>query len=360
MVEDTGSGIFYARKRVQGRLVWRSLDTATKTTAKARLGDKLKEIEADTERLKGAQLDVKITFGDTLDLYKKQVAMMRLKPSTRIVRLRSEKTLRRCWPDIFSMQLRKITGAQLQEFLHNFENGGSAYLPHNANEDTKKLTGDSPTTVNVLIGFFTHIFEIGVKGKILRENPAHILKRKPLREKVMNLPNKTQWATMVQHIRNTPGWGSKAADLVEGLAYSGMRVGESRRTVWGHIDFEREQLLVIPDKTEKPRTVHMNPSLKALFLRMKGDRTPAPSEPVFQCKVATKSLAKASRLVGKPKMTHHDLRHFFATNVIEAGVDIPTLSKWLGHKDGGALAMKTYVNVRTPHFAEAAKKVSFQ
>jgi len=38
-----------------------------------------------------------------------------------------------------------------------------------------------------------------------------------------------------------------------------------------------------------------------------------------------------------PEVSHHDLRHLFSTRVIESGVDIPTLSRWLGHKDGGAL-----------------------
>jgi len=37
------------------------------------------------------------------------------------------------------------------------------------------------------------------------------------------------------------------------------------------------------------------------------------------------------------RITHHDLRHLFATTCIEAGVDIPTVSRWLGHQDGGAL-----------------------
>ena len=44
--------------------------------------------------------------------------------------------------------------------------------------------------------------------------------------------------------------------------------------------------------------------------------------------------------------THHDLRHPFATRCIESGMDIPTVSRWLGHKDGGALAMKTYSHLR--------------
>jgi hypothetical protein len=45
--------------------------------------------------------------------------------------------------------------------------------------------------------------------------------------------------------------------------------------------------------------------------------------------------------------------------VIESGVDIPTLSRWLGHKDGGALAMKTYGHLRDEHSVEMARKVTF-
>ena len=49
----------------------------------------------------------------------------------------------------------------------------------------------------------------------------------------------------------------------------------------------------------------------------------------------------------------HDLRHFFTTCCIESGVDIPTMAKWLGHKDGGALTMRTYGHVRDSHSLEA-------
>jgi len=70
-------------------------------------------------------------------------------------------------------------------------------------------------------------------------------------------------------------------------------------------------------------------------------------------------LAGACRKLGVAHMTHHDLRHLFATTCIESGVDIPTVSRWLGHADGGALAMRTYGHLRPEHSLEAAKKVSF-
>ncbi len=54
-----------------------------------------------------------------------------------------------------------------------------------------------------------------------------------------------------------------------------------------------------------------------------------------------------------------NFRHFLATRCIESGVDIPTVSRWLGHKDGGALAMRIYGHLRQKHSFAAIKKVGF-
>ncbi|MGH7940974.1 MAG: hypothetical protein ACREFR_07895 [Limisphaerales bacterium] len=40
-------------------------------------------------------------------------------------------------------------------------------------------------------------------------------------------------------------------------------------------------------------------------------------------------------------------------------MDIPTVSRWLGHKDGGALAMKTYGHLPDSHSTDMARKVVF-
>jgi len=77
---------------------------------------------------------------------------------------------------------------------------------------------------------------------------------------------------------------------------------------------------------------------------------------VFECQ---KSIDRAAKLVGVKRITHHDLRHLFATRCIEAGVDIPTVSRWLGHQDGGALCMKTYGHLRDEHSQREALKVTF-
>ena len=64
------------------------------------------------------------------------------------------------------------------------------------------------------------------------------------------------------------------------------------------------------------------------------------SDTISRIQDAKKCLQTTCRKLELPQFTHRDFRHFFATTCIESGVDIPTISRWLGHKDGGALAMR--------------------
>ena len=77
---------------------------------------------------------------------------------------------------------------------------------------------------------------------------------------------------------------------------------------------------------------------------------------VRTCKFA---LVQACKKLGIPRLTHHSMRHLFATRCVESGVDLPTISRWLGHKDGGSLVCKTYGHLRDEHSTTMAQKVSF-
>ena len=90
-----------------------------------------------------------------------------------------------------------------------------------------------------------------------------------------------------------------------------------------------------------------------------GRRKEAATACVMRVGECQKAMDKAAKKIGILHLTHHDLRHLFATVCIESGVDIPTVSKWMGHEDGGALCMKTYGHLRDAHSLSQAQKVQF-
>jgi integrase len=71
------------------------------------------------------------------------------------------------------------------------------------------------------------------------------------------------------------------------------------------------------------------------------------------------ALANACAKTGIPKVGHHDLRHLFTTRAIEAQIPIPTVARWLGHKDGGALLMRTYSHLLDAHSKAMAQRMTF-
>src|SRR5262249_51656088 len=138
---------------------------------------------------------------------------------------------------------------------------------------------------------------------------------------------------------------------------------------FGDCDMKRGQITVRghPEtglKNRKPgqiRIVPMIPDLRALLERLRSERVPQPKDTdgVMRVHECQKAMDRAALKVGMARVTHHDLRHLFATRCIESGVDIPTVSRWLGHRDGGALAMRVYGHLRDHHSVSMAQRVTF-
>jgi integrase len=131
------------------------------------------------------------------------------------------------------------------------------------------------------------------------------------------------------------------------------------------VNFERNTIRILGDpehgtKNGEWRDIPMVPEMRRLLLRLK-DENPSlePQDPVMAVRECQKAMDRAAKKIGMVRITHHDLRHLFAMRCIESGVDIPTVSRWLGHKDGGALAMRVYGHLRDEHSAAMAEKVYF-
>ena len=192
------------------------------------------------------------------------------------------------------------------------------------------------------------------------------MKRAPVRAKEIALPTTDKFNALIAEMRAGHSRDSiNCADLASGLAFTGCRIGEAREIAWRDVDFDAGEIVVRGDaetrtKNWELRRVPLIPDASALFARMLNEREEEPLDPkVFRVGECQKALDRACQKVGTDRITHHDLRHLFATRCIESSVDIPTVSRWLGHKDGGALAMKTYGHLRREHSISQAQRVTF-
>ena len=234
---------------------------------------------------------------------------------------------------------------------------------------TDRAAKIAPQTMAHELNTMRAVFEYAIRLGLMLSNPAKHIKRKKVVLKPMDIPTREQFRQLVDAIRQSDGRvdsqmkAQPGADLVELLAYSGCRVAEATSIRWRDVNFEKNTVLVtggeIGTKNSEHRTVPMTEALKALLHRLRDQRQPKPEDFVSQIDSAKKCLQTACRRLGFPQFTHHDFRHFFATTCIEAGVDVPTVSRWLGHKDGGALAMKVYGHLRQEHSIAAIKRVVF-
>lgn len=349
LVRHVPSDTYYARIRVRGKLIWKSLKTDRISVAKLRLGDFHKE-ERQRAATHTAVARGKMTFGAALETYRERLkGDYALKDRSKTYRQERITALLKSWPDLEQTDVSHISKTDCLAWATRF--GQKA----------------SPSAFNNTVGTLRLILDVALEAGARYDNPATHIKRKKIRQKLLHLPSQSQFSQLVKAVRDSDGgWGDRCGDLVEFLAYSGCRKGEAARVEGRHCDFEKGEITVLGDpvtgtKNWEIRRVPMIPEMHQLLERIRGERGEMefganPVMPIHECQGAINTACKK---LGIARFTHHDLRHLFATRCIESGVDIPTVSRWLGHKDGGALAMKTYGHLRDQHSANMAQKVVF-
>jgi integrase len=271
----------------------------------------------------------------------------------------SIKTLLKTWPELPGLDVRRLSAADCKAWAKRALEVGSGFVAPNTKT---KRTGMSASGYNKCVDALRGILEKAQLEGALHPNPASQVEKEKPKKKKLELPTIEQFHAIAKTVAASSGrWSQDAADLLRLLAYSGARLREGTSLRWNHVD-EKKGLLTIPGtKTDasQDRLVPLFPPLRALLSEIRTRRgaeaANAPIARVGECMV---SLKNACRRIGVKPMDHHDLRHLFATRCIESGVDIPTVSKWLGHADGGVLAMKTYGHLRQEHsLAQGAKVV---
>lgn len=343
------SGRYYCRVHAGGKEHWRNLQTEHFQVAQARLADAVAEIRGGVAKSAGTRLR-RMTFKDAADLFMENPTRdSDAKASTVTYWQEIVASILASWPEVAPMDVRKIKTSQVREWSDRFAAKYSA------------------SRYNSALSAMRNIFKRAIREGVRYDNPAEDdeITRRKVRAKMPSLPPADRFGEFVTEIEGAGGrFSSDCADFVRGLAYTGLRRGEAKWLLWRHLDFKTGRIRVTGGadgtKNHEERFVPMIADARTLFERMrKGRGEEGKDSPVFLVNEAQKAIDRAAMRVGIDRITHHDLRHLFATQCIESGVDIPTLSRWLGHKDGGVLAMKTYGHLRDEHSERQAKLVSF-
>ena len=342
------SGRYYARAFAGGKEVWKSLKTSHFSVAQAKLAEFLREHRARVGKGNG-EVSAKMTFGEAAAIHLQNLDdSVSIKPRTRVYWREVLAALLKSWPTLNETEVRKITQADCKKWA-------AAYAK-----------SASPTRYNNTVAVLRHVLNIAIEAGVIYSNAAAAAKRTPIRATEIALPTTNKFNALIIEMRAGHSRDSRnCADLAAGLAFTGCRIGEARELAWRDVDFDAGEIVVRGDATTgtknwQLRRVPFIPDARVLFERMRSERSGESLEAkVFRVGECQKSLDRAAKKVGTDRITHHDLRHLFATRCIESGVDIPTVSRWLGHKDGGALAMKTYGHLRREHSIAQAQRVSF-
>jgi len=363
----------------------KGLKTASWTVAKLRLLDVQRDAEARRQSTRRAEAGG-ITMGELIDRF---VALIDgntgLAAKTRVSVHNTRDRLVYHWERCFGSDLRTIQPDRLtREQVAHFGNylAGEAKFSANPRARTGRV-GYGAAATNKTLQFLHRVLRFGVESSVIGSVPFELtsstgetlLKTQPRRR--LSLPSGEAMQEVFRTMRtvgaddpaDNPGIreyltarAAESGDLAEFMAFCGARIKEA--TAWTWEDEKPDSVILRGTKTEgsRDREVPMIPALRDLLARMKKRRL-VEDRPltgraftIGQCREA---LATACRRVGVDVLTHHKLRHLFATSCIEAGVDIPTVAAWLGHADGGALAMRVYGHLRTEHSFAQAKKVHF-
>jgi integrase len=333
------SGVFFARAKVNGIVKRASLETDVFTTAKDRLRAKLKELrepkaEADTFAAGRIQFET-----ETRNKHE-------LSELSRVYRLRCVDRILRSWPGLDNKRVDTITKADCEAWAKRYADKYSAQFFNNS--------------LNVL----REILSLAGRGHDL--NPAYKIKRRGIPRKQLDLPTADQFNQILTEIETAGAVDEKdRADFARFLAFSGCRLNEAKQALWQDVEWKKNELTIHCLKRRatsdevRSRVIPIVPAMRQLLTRMHGERQPKPEDTICRVFVCRKPLVRACKRVGCAPLTHHSLRHLFATFCIEAGIDIPTVSRWLGHSDGGALAMRVYGHLRREHSQLMAQRVTF-
>ena len=235
----------------------------------------------------------------------------------------------------------------------------------------RKLDAVAERTANLDLLMLRNVLNAAVDEGLLHDVPkVKMLDEAPVPERRLLTPD--QFDSLIDAAATAcKKNGQQLGDYLQFLAFSGSREKEALRIRLTDVDFERLRVTIGADglsKNWRSRTIEFNARLGALLLDMRSRHAPDsiwlfPSPVRGECDRHAKSFRESLKLARKAAdlewVGFHDLRHYFCSMCVMAGIDFMTIAAWLGHSDGGILVGKVYGHLLDEHRHKAAQQVRF-
>ena len=239
--------------------------------------------------------------------------------------------VKRTWVAARTQPLRELRPSEVERWLNKeFGEGTGAYW-------------------NSALMVLRAALNMAVRDRVIMDNPAaHLLHRK--RKKPIRLtPTFEQFQSIVADIRaqvfNRDAEDS--GDFVEFCGLSGLGQIEVAAIKRCDVDLDAGRIIVYRHKTDSGFVIPIYPQLRPLLEKLCAGKKP--NEHLFAIAQARKAITNACKRLELPPFTHRSLRRMFITRCLELGIDVQTIARFQGHKDGGKLILDTYGHVRTEH-----------
>jgi integrase len=322
--------VYYARIKVGGKEIKRSLRTTDPTLARrnlAALKDELRQIDRSQGRM---------TLAELADRYLRTVQHQKPKTVERktfiVGRIKSD------WATGKLTQVGKIRPSDVDLWLSRYHFGSASR--------------------NLFIECIKTIFALAIRDRIIAVSPAAHLRYAKREKPIRPSPTYEEFKAIIADVRRQPfnADAQDSADFLEFLGLAGLGQAEASSLTRADVDFDAGRFITFRHKTSRGFAVPIFPQLRPLLERLCEGKSNG--EHIFKVRDAKKALAGACRRLGLPAFSQRALRRMFITRAIQLGVDVKTIADWQGHRDGGKLILDTYSHVNPLHSQRMAQLIA--
>lgn len=199
----------------------------------------------------------------------------------------------------------------------------------------RRKEGAAPATIEREICLIKRAFNLALKEwEWIRDNPVSRVSKERFNNQI------DRWLTLEEEEKLLNACQVWVRQIALFALNTGMRQGEILNLRWPYVDLLRKALTVMESKNGEKRSIPLNQKAHEILVSQAKVRH-TNSDYVFITSVGTKigkrNLARPFQVAVERaqimRFRFHDLRHTFATRLIQSGVDIYTVAKLLGHKD---------------------------